>query len=146
MAERIRALYDHTGGTFWVCWEDPYYEDVCHMTDKEEIVLCLNEDKEVIAIEDVHFALKDIDDLSVKVDYDHEGKALTCWYGNPLEEATREIAYKDIVFIKNDKGRVIGVEKRRFSLNSPADLHVEIDTFQDDSLKPYSNSTAAPDR
>ena len=146
MAERIKVLYDHAGGTFWVCWDDPLNEDVCHMTDKEEIVLCLNKDNEVIAIEDVHFALKDIADLSVKVDYDHESKALTCWYGNPAEEAARETAYKDIVLIKNGKGRVIGVEKLRFSLSDPANLRVEIDTYQDDFPMPLPNSTAAPDR
>ncbi len=56
---------------------------------------------------------------AVKVYYDAEGKTLTVWFDDPVNEHIAEEIGEEVVLIKNREGRVIGFERLNYTV--PAD-------------------------
>lgn len=64
----------------------------------------------------------------VKVFYDHTGNTLTVWFGNPQSEYVCEETGDEVILMKDRQGRVIGFEKLNFSVSSPEQLQVALET------------------
>lgn len=47
----------------------------------------------------------------VKVYYHKDSDTMDIWFGNPEDEVTCEEAGEGIIFKKNKKGKIIGIEK-----------------------------------
>ena len=52
----------------------------------------------------------------VKVFYDEVGNTLTVWFGNPQDEYHCEETGDEVILMKDQAGKVIGVEKLNFSI------------------------------
>jgi hypothetical protein len=64
----------------------------------------------------------------VKVFYDHTGNTLTVWFGNPQDEYVCEETGDEVILMKDRQGRVIGFEKLNFSVSTPEELQVALET------------------
>jgi uncharacterized protein YuzE len=64
----------------------------------------------------------------VKVFYDHTGNTLTVWFGNPQDEYVCEETGDEVILMKDRQGRVIGFEKLNFSVATPEELQVALET------------------
>lgn len=53
-----------------------------------------------------------------RVIHDREGKTLTVWFGDALDEFVCEETGRDVVLIKDRSDYVIGVEKLHFSVSA----------------------------
>lgn len=51
---------------------------------------------------------------TIEIFYDQTGNTLTVWFGNPQDEYVSEETGEEIVLMKDQSGRVIGVEKLNF--------------------------------
>ncbi|GAQ94505.1 hypothetical protein TAGGR_1689 [Thermodesulfovibrio aggregans] len=47
----------------------------------------------------------------INIHYNRESDTLDIWFGNPLDEAICEEAGEGIIFKKDKKGNIIGIEK-----------------------------------
>ncbi len=65
---------------------------------------------------------------SLKIYYDEVGKTLTVWFDDPTQEFIAEETDEEIILIKNQSGKVIGVERLNYT---PANT----ETFQVKLLK-----------
>ena len=63
MAE-VKVLYDHTGGTLCVWWDNPQDEEVCEETD-HDLILVKNKSGAVIGFENIHFSVGSPEDFKV---------------------------------------------------------------------------------
>jgi len=64
----------------------------------------------------------------VKLFYDHVGNTLTVWFDNPQEEYVCEETGEEVVLMKDRSGRVIGLEKLKFTLAKSEQLRVAFET------------------
>ena len=65
-------------------------------------------------------------DLSVLLD--REGRTLTVWFGDRLQEYVGKETGDEFVLMKDSAGRVIGFEKLNFSISETDQLHVVVET------------------
>lgn len=163
MAE-VKVLYDHIGGTLCVWWDNPQDEEVCSETD-DDLILVKDKTGQVIGFEYIHFqggdpadfravaltedylTAADAADAAVRLFYDHRRGVLRVQWGLPQDAKVGAADGYGIALSKNQKGRVIGLEKFHYSLPNPADFKVVVETFVDDPLPANAaNSAAAPAR
>ena len=64
----------------------------------------------------------------VKVFYDRTGNTLTVWFGEPEQEYVCEETGDEVILMKDRQGHVIGFEKLNFSLTTPEELRVDVET------------------
>jgi hypothetical protein len=64
----------------------------------------------------------------INVFYDREGKTLTVWFAERRQEYVCEEASDGVVLMKDRDGRVIGLEKRYFSVPDSDSLRVVLET------------------
>jgi hypothetical protein len=68
----------------------------------------------------------------IRIYHDRTGNTLTAWFDDPREESACEEIGDDIVLIKDDRGRVIGLERLNYlssrrqdhGINVPVEVHV----------------------
>ena len=61
----------------------------------------------------------------VKIYYDAEGKTLTVWFDDPINEFIAEETGEEVVIIKDRNQKVIGFERLNFTLEADQDLEIE---------------------
>jgi uncharacterized protein DUF2283 len=64
----------------------------------------------------------------IKVFYDREGKTLTVWFPERRQEYVCKETSDGVVLMKDRDGRVIGLEKRNFSVPDSDSLRVVLET------------------
>ena len=145
----VRVLYDNIGGTLCVWWGNPQDEEVCSETD-DDLILIKDKVGKVIGFEYIHFqggdptdframALTDdkmasavaTADAAVKLFYDHRRGTLRVWWGLPQDAPVGAADGYGIALSKDQKGRVVGLEKFHYYLANPADFKVVVATFAD---------------
>ena len=52
---------------------------------------------------------------TVRVIHDREGRTLTIWFGEPTREASSGATDDGVIVMKDDNGRVIGIEVLSFA-------------------------------
>ena len=147
MAE-VKVLYDNIGGTLCVWWGNPRDEEVCSETD-DDLILIKDKVGKVIGFEYIHFqggdpadfrvvALTDDNlaaaanaDAAVRLFYDHRRGTLRVEWWLPQDAKVGAADGYGIALSKNQKGRVIGLEKFNYSLDNPSDFKVVVETFAD---------------
>ncbi len=146
----VRVLYDNIGGTLCVWWGNPQDEEVCSETD-DDLILIKDKVGKVIGFEYIHFQGGDTADFravaltanemasaaatadaAVKLFYDHQRSTLRVWWGLPQDASISAVDGYGIALSKDQKGRVVGLEKSHYSLANPADFKVVVETFVDD--------------
>jgi len=60
--------------------------------------------------------------------YDRTGNTLTVWFGEPEQEYVCEETGDEVILMKDRQGHVIGFEKLNFSLTTPEELRVDVET------------------
>lgn len=60
----------------------------------------------------------------IRVIHDREGNTLTVWFGDPNTEYICDEAADDVILMKDEAGRVIGLEKLNFSRSTGDRVHV----------------------
>ena len=145
MAE-VKVLYDNIGGTLCVWWGNPRGEEVCSETD-DDLILIKDKAGKVIGFEYIHFqggdpadfravALTDDElaaaaDATVRLFYNHQHGALRVEWGLSQDAKVGTADGYGIALRKDQKGRVIGLEKFHYFLANPADFKVVVETFAD---------------
>ena len=61
----------------------------------------------------------------LKVYYDADGKTLTVWFDDPINEFVAEETGEEVIIIKDRNNKVIGFERLNFVLESGQTLDVE---------------------
>ncbi len=64
----------------------------------------------------------------LKVFYDRTGNTLTVWFGKPEGEYICEETGDEVILMKDRQGHVIGFEKLNFSVATPEELRVDVET------------------
>jgi len=61
----------------------------------------------------------------LKVYYDPDGKTLTVWFDDPINEFVAEETGEEVIIIKDRNNKVIGFERLNFALESGESLDIE---------------------
>ena len=61
----------------------------------------------------------------LKIYYDADGKTLTVWFDDPINEFIAEETGEEVIIIKDRNNKVIGFERLNFALESGQTLDVE---------------------
>ncbi len=70
----------------------------------------------------------------VSVFFDREGNTLTIWFGDPEQEYICDEAADDVILMKDQTGRVIGLEKLNFSRPGPDPVRIVFETIGEGPL------------
>ncbi len=59
---------------------------------------------------------------AVRVYYDKVGNTLTVWFGEPTDEYICEETADEVILMKDQAGKVIGIEKLNYSVSDPENV------------------------
>lgn len=63
---------------------------------------------------------------ALKIYYDPEGQTLTVWFDDPAKEHVAEETGDEVILIKDEAGRVIGLERLNYVLPRGQEPQVEV--------------------